>query len=237
MDIETSTVEQWSARPVLGWAIRVALFAVPLLAAWIAVRAAMIAGPQPEGLDRLAVWVAGAFALSILVHQLVRRSLRRLSSLGMLFSMSLTFPDIAPSRWRAAKLAIRAGNLDTDTGVASAQGRQADHLVGLVARINRHETATWGHGDRVRSYAEMIAVEMGVTGDDLDRLRWAALLHDVGRLDIPAPAPSAAVARRVGRRHRRASRAVGWRGVSARACHDRDLSAHASSRSLTHMTP
>jgi putative nucleotidyltransferase with HDIG domain len=186
MDVQTSPVETWSAKPVLGWAIRIALFAIPLVAAWVAVRMAMIAVPQPDGLSRIIAWVGGAFALSILVHQLARRSLRRFSSLGMLFSMSLTFPDVAPSRWRAAKLASRAGSLDTTTGVASAQGRQADHLVDLVDRINRHEAATWGHGDRVRSYVELIAAELAVTGPDLERLRWAALLHDVGKLDVPA---------------------------------------------------
>ncbi len=186
MDVQTSRVETWSAKPVLGWAIRIALFAIPLVAAWAAVRLAMIAVPQPHGLSRIIVWIGGAFALSILVHQLARRSLRRFSSLGMLFSMSLTFPDVAPSRWRAAKLASRAGSLDAATGVASARGRQADHLVDLVGRINRHEAATWGHGDRVRSYVELIAAELAVTGADLERLRWAALLHDVGKLEIPA---------------------------------------------------
>lgn len=184
MDVETSPVETWSAKPVLGWVIRVALFIIPLLVAWLTVRLAMIAVPQPEGLGRTIVWVGGAFALSILVHQLARRSLRRFSSLGMLFSMSLTFPDVAPSRWRAAKLASRANSLDTSTDIASAKSRQADHLVELVGRINRHEAIMWGHGDRVRSYCEQIATELDITGADLERLRWAALLHDVGKLDI-----------------------------------------------------
>jgi len=185
MEAETSPVETWSARPLLGWVIRVALFTVPLVAAWIAVRLALIAVQQPEGISRIIVWIGGAFALSILVHQLALRSLRRFSSLGMLFSMSLTFPDVAPSRWRAAKLASRAGTLDSSAGFASAQARQADHLVNLVGQINRHEVATWGHGDRVRSYVELIAEEMAITGHDLERLRWAALLHDVGKLDTP----------------------------------------------------
>ena len=186
MDVRTSPVATWSAKPTLGWTIRIALFAIPLAAAWLAVRFAMVVVPQPVESARIVVWIGGVVALSILVHQLVRRPLGRFSSLGMLFSMSLTFPDVAPSRWRAAKLASHASGVENTTGVASAGARQAEYLVELVGRINRHEATTWGHGDRVRSYAELIAEELSVTGPDLERLRWAALLHDVGNLDVPA---------------------------------------------------
>ncbi|MCA9506779.1 MAG: HD domain-containing protein, partial [Myxococcales bacterium] len=39
--------------------------------------------------------------------------------------------------------------------------------------------------ERVRAFAELIATETGFTGDELNRLRWAAVLHDVGKLTIP----------------------------------------------------
>ena len=166
----------WAARPALAWCIRAGLVIIPLVAAWLSVRTAVRVVPRPAGLTRTIVWVAGAIALSMLVYQLVERALRRFSSLGMLFSLSLTFPDTAPSRLGAA---LRAGRVD-DLG-----GGSSERLAKLVATVARREGLMRGHGDRVRGYAEAIGHELGLDDDDLHRLRWVALLHDVGKLDVP----------------------------------------------------
>ena len=45
---------------------------------------------------------------------------------------------------------------------------------------------TRGHSERVRAYSQMIAKELRLSRDEVDRLNWAALLHDVGKLEVPA---------------------------------------------------
>ena len=44
---------------------------------------------------------------------------------------------------------------------------------------------TRGHSERVRAYARMIGQELHLSARDLDLLNWAALLHDVGKLNVP----------------------------------------------------
>jgi hypothetical protein len=86
---------------VLAWCIRAALIVVPLVVSWVAVRAAMRVVPRPESVGPTVAWFAGAVVGSSVVFQIVRRLIGRFSSLGVLFSLSLTFPDAAPSRMRA----------------------------------------------------------------------------------------------------------------------------------------
>jgi putative nucleotidyltransferase with HDIG domain len=56
----------------------------------------------------------------------------------------------------------------------------------LVAGLAAHDRKTRGHSERVRAFTDVIAEEMAVSGDDRDRLRWASLLHDIGKLEVPS---------------------------------------------------
>ena len=57
--------------------------------------------------------------------------------------------------------------------------------VEMIVSLTHHERRTRGHTERVRAYGEMLAKEMGVEGEELDRLRWGLLLHDIGKLSVP----------------------------------------------------
>ena len=112
---------------------------------------------------------------------------RRLLPLAALLQMSLLFPDRAPSR---LGLALGVGStsdltrlLATDTSDHSA-AEAASHVLGLVAALGRHDRITHGHSERVWGYAHLIAAELDLGPDDADRLHWAALLHDVGKLGV-----------------------------------------------------
>ena len=59
-------------------------------------------------------------------------------------------------------------------------------MLDLVAALSIHDRTTRGHSERVRAYSRMIGEEMGLSDIELDRLQWAGLLHDVGKLLIPA---------------------------------------------------
>jgi putative nucleotidyltransferase with HDIG domain len=54
----------------------------------------------------------------------------------------------------------------------------------LAAAIDEKDPYTRGHSGRVAKYSMIIGEEMGLNADDLDRLRIAALLHDVGKIGI-----------------------------------------------------
>lgn len=60
------------------------------------------------------------------------------------------------------------------------------HSVGtLSAMVDARHPLTAGHSRRVTEYVLLIAREMGLDGTDIEVLRLAALLHDIGKIGIP----------------------------------------------------
>ena len=58
-------------------------------------------------------------------------------------------------------------------------------IEGLALAIEAKDHSTHSHLHRVRTYAVEIGKELGLSGEDLDALRAAALLHDIGKLAVP----------------------------------------------------
>ena len=58
-------------------------------------------------------------------------------------------------------------------------------IEGLALAIEAKDHTTHSHLQRVRTYAIEIAKDLGLSGDELDALRAAALLHDIGKLGVP----------------------------------------------------
>jgi putative nucleotidyltransferase with HDIG domain len=54
----------------------------------------------------------------------------------------------------------------------------------LAAAIDEKDPYTRGHSGRVAKYSMTIARELGLTNEELDKLRIAALLHDVGKIGV-----------------------------------------------------
>ncbi len=62
----------------------------------------------------------------------------------------------------------------------------AEQTVGIVAMtIDAKDKYTDGHSHRVASYAREIGRRYGLSKEDLRRLYFAALLHDVGKIGVP----------------------------------------------------
>jgi putative nucleotidyltransferase with HDIG domain len=146
--------------------------------------------PQPDGVGTLAaIWFTG-FAVSTLVLFGVTRLVRRLLPLAALLELSLTFPDHTPSR---LGVALRAGNLRRKssrraaikTALGADPERGVEAVLALAAALSAHDRATRGHSERVRAYTELLCDEMHVPPADRLRLRWASLLHDVGKMSVP----------------------------------------------------
>ena len=58
-------------------------------------------------------------------------------------------------------------------------------IEGLALAIDAKDHTTHSHLNRVRTYAVEIAREMGLNEAEMDALRAAALLHDIGKLAVP----------------------------------------------------
>lgn len=55
----------------------------------------------------------------------------------------------------------------------------------LAEAVDGKTVYTVGHSTRVSDYSVMVGVEMGFSGEDLFMLRLGALLHDLGKINIP----------------------------------------------------
>jgi hypothetical protein len=168
--------------------VRVAALILPIVAA--VATSAILARTLPVAHERLGVigrWLL-MVAASTTALVLVERAARRLMPLATLLRLSIVFPDCAPSR---LALARRAGSTRTlqrtisearATGVDDQPSRAANRIITLMAALSAHDKKTRGHSERVRVFTDLIADELRLSRDERDRLRWAALLHDVGKL-------------------------------------------------------
>ena len=181
----------WRPRPVVSFALRSASVLVPAAAGFAAAYAFVSAVPVWSGLAAV-VWVVALAVLSTIAAALAERIGKRFLPLAMLFRLSLVFPDRAPSRFAMARGAGNVRVLETrirearDHGVDEAPARAAEQILSLVAALSAHDRKTRGHSERVRAFTDLVAGQLRLTRAEQDRLRWAALLHDVGKLRVPA---------------------------------------------------
>jgi putative nucleotidyltransferase with HDIG domain len=187
----TRTLEgRWRAHPVASVAIRGIVVLLPAGVAVVCVAVLGRASSPPTGAARI-LWIGGLFAVGTVVALTLERLARRVLPLAVLLQLSLAFPDRAPSRFTMARAAGNVRRLHERIADAQARGidddpaRAARQILELVAALSAHDRKTRGHSERVRAYADMLASELHLAEDDRDRLRWAALLHDIGKLHVP----------------------------------------------------
>ncbi len=56
---------------------------------------------------------------------------------------------------------------------------------GFVKTLEAKDMYTRGHTERVAHFSQMIGEELGFTGTQLETIKWAALIHDLGKLAVP----------------------------------------------------
>jgi putative nucleotidyltransferase with HDIG domain len=65
------------------------------------------------------------------------------------------------------------------------RGRRAELLSELAAELEARDPYTHGHSRRVARHAVIIAIRMGLSDLQVSRIRAAAALHDVGKINTP----------------------------------------------------
>jgi putative nucleotidyltransferase with HDIG domain len=181
-------VGRWTARPWAARAVRLAVALIPICLSTLATRAVAELWERPNGATQLMWWV-GLTVTGLAVLVATDRVARRLLPLSALLQLSLIFPDSAPSRFGTA---LRTGTVKqlrermAQPGADVATPAEAAAiLVELVQALNAHDRLTRGHCERVRAYCDLLAEELRLPGSDRELLHWAALLHDIGKLDVP----------------------------------------------------
>ena len=189
---QTATAQdRWDARLGPARLVAATIIVVPLLASTSAALASARLLPRPPGPGVVPWWLAIVVAAHLALR-VAERGVRRFIPLAGLLRVSLVFPDKAPSRFAVA---LRAGNtagLDKAVRAAVRDGLPPDLdeavplALAMITALGRHDRGTRGHSERVRAYAEVLGAELGLAQGERDRLRWGALLHDMGKLAVPA---------------------------------------------------
>ncbi|MEE8602456.1 Ig-like domain-containing protein [Euzebya tangerina] len=135
---------------------------------------------------RWVVVVAASWAVLVVVdHQM-----RKVLPLAALLSMTMAFPDKAPSRFKVARRSAGVRNLDErvrrarQNGIEGTPVEAAEEILVLVSALTEHDSRTRGHSERTHLFTSMLARELGLSRDDRDRLTWAALVHDIGKIEV-----------------------------------------------------
>jgi putative nucleotidyltransferase with HDIG domain len=183
---------RWPQRRLIAAAVRTIAYLVPVAASVGAGYAVSRALPHPAGVAGDLGWLVAVFAATAAAYFLIQRVAARLLPLAVLLRLSLLFPDRAPSRFA---IALRAANPRRLQAWAQEQARngttgdaaqQAEGVLTLIVALGRHDRRTRGHSERVQALTDLVAEERHLAPEDRDRLRWAALLHDIGKLTVPA---------------------------------------------------
>ena len=174
----------WRSKPVLTVLVRLAQYGVPLLVGTALAR--LVVGILAGHTSPL-VTAAFSIVVAVAASLAVSRVTMRLAPLAVLLQMTMIFPDRAPSRLKVARRSTSATELRAllDSRDASAH-EAAVTMLALVTALGRHDKHTRGHSERVRLFCDLLSEQLALPEADRGRLRWAALIHDIGKLQVSA---------------------------------------------------
>ncbi len=179
----------WVARPIGRWVLRTIAVLLPLAASAATIFLLNRAMPETTSWGMVAMVAAVDLVAGLIVLIAVRRLAVRILPLAMLLSLSLVFPDRAPHRFKIALRANSSARLRSRIEASRVEDTDLtttiEDLLTFLAALARHDRVTRGHCERVRAFVDLLAKELQLPQPDQDRLRWAALFHDIGKLNVP----------------------------------------------------
>ena len=177
----------WRARPFLSRLLRLCIFVVPIVVSVCVAYVAARLLPHPSTVVGAVLWWVVFVAALSLPAALCIRIGRRLLPIAALLKITLVFPDKAPSRFEVAKRAGRTRDLRrrlAEQGEDVDATEAATLVLALITSLGEHDRLTRGHSERVRAFTDMLAEQIELPRMDREKLRWAALLHDIGKLEV-----------------------------------------------------
>ena len=191
MSSAPETSARWQSHPVRAALIRAAAVVIPVLASVAAGAAVSVALPAPRTFGGVVTQWVVVLTVSTVVALLVERLTRRLLPLATLLKLSMLFPDKAPSRFKVARKVAGTKALAAElerarrAGVHGDRQQAAETILSLVGMLGDYDSRTRGHSERTQLFVTMLADEMKLKAEDRDKLVWAALVHDIGKLRVP----------------------------------------------------
>jgi len=186
----TTGDDRWVARPLLAAVVSVVGAAGPILCAVAAAVGVGTALAPTHGVVEAVVRWAVVLVVCGSVFAVAERMARWAEALAALMGLGLRFPGTAPSRWAVAGRVrrlwpvIARGGDPRVTTIAADPGQAAVQLLVLAVALGAHDRKGRGHCRRVAALCDRIGAELALSVDDGDRLRWAGLVHDVGKLTV-----------------------------------------------------
>ncbi len=179
---------RWKSFSRTSLLISASVIALPIAVSAAAALVVSHVVPRGHTLATQALWWIAVLGTAGLLAIGAGRLSRRLLPLAALLKMSMLFPDKAPSRLAVLrKVGSTRGlkrQLHAEEGTHSELNSAAIEILALATALGQHDRRTRGHSERVRALADLIADEMHLPMDDRDRLRWSALLHDIGKMTV-----------------------------------------------------
>ena len=188
-EFDAAEPRRWRRRPVLRAAVRLAAVLAPVVAASAVAIVYSRSVPVPAEATGMVVWWVVFAAAIVTVWLLSAELLQATLPLATLLDLALVFPDAVPSRFAILRRKIDRRRLETDLRRLRERSDpdsapRAQLILELAVALSIHDSRTRGHSERVRMFTDLVAKELHLRERDIDRLRWAALLHDIGKLAV-----------------------------------------------------
>lgn len=166
--------------------LRIAVFVIPAVIGFaIAYSILTLMGPYQGTIEHLG-WFSIAVIVSWVTSIFLADSLRAVVSKTSMYRRANNFHTEVEELFGSS---MREGNTKAVKKAAIQRGHDAefiDQVLQLLDQLGRHERLTRGHSERVRAYASLIGKEIGLSDSELEALNWTALLHDIGKLNVPS---------------------------------------------------